>query len=300
MISMDISLRDLYLFAETARLGNISKAARSVGVTQPALSWTIKKLEDQVGTGLFHRSKKGVVLTHAGETFLARSRTLVRRWERLADGLVEDEKEHRGTYVLGVHPTLAAAVLPRFVPDLLHDYPEIHLKVAHDNSRTIAEGVIEFKYDFGIVVNPPQHPDLTIRKLYDDHILFWTLPQPSKLQDLTSEDAVVWLNSQMLYAEGMLHEASAQLGWRARRMIESTSLAVIARIAASGGGVALLPKTVKYAFGNNLVAIPGTPRHTDKICLIWRHDASHSVAAKTIRDRIMASIQSIPHEPSTE
>jgi DNA-binding transcriptional LysR family regulator len=115
---------------------------------------------------------------------------------------------------------------------------------------------------------------------------------------LEREDGVIWINSNMLYAEKMLHDTSERLGWRARRFIESSSLAVIARIAANGGGAALLPKTVKYAFANELVAIPNTPSHTDHICLIWRHDASQSAAAKVIRDRIMASIKSIPHEPN--
>jgi len=289
---MDISISELKIFHEVALAGAISKAAVRVGLTQPALSWSIKKLEDQLGVTLFLRSKKGMKLTRAGETFLFKSRELMRRWERLGHMLHEQEHEIRGVYSLGVHATMAAYALPRFCPRLLEDNPAIGLQLTHDLSRRIAEGVIHHKYDFGIVVNPPQHPDLTIVKLYPDHIKFWTAHEPTRVQDPKDANAVIICNPDMQPCEPMLQEAWSKGVITSRRLLYTNDMNVISAMTAAGGGIGLMPASMLDALPENSYrALPGSPVKQDTITLIWRGDAQKSAASALIRESIIAGLQ---------
>ena len=141
--------------------------------SQPTLSWTIRKLEERFETTLFIRSKRGVRLTRPGEVFVSRSRELLRQWEQLELALRDERERVQGVYSIGVYPALAEHTLPRFLPKLLSTWPDLEIRIGHDFSQQIALDVIGFRYDFEIVVNPPQHPDLTIVSLYEDQVGFW-------------------------------------------------------------------------------------------------------------------------------
>ena len=144
---MDVSLSELKAFARVAELGNLTQAARTLNVTQPSLSWSIRKLEGNLGAKLFHRSQKGMVLTRAGSKFLDRSRDLMRSWEGIGMSLSAEQEEVEGRYRLGVHGTVAIYNLPPFAPKLLHEYPGIELELVHDRSTRLAEAIINYRLD---------------------------------------------------------------------------------------------------------------------------------------------------------
>ncbi len=284
---MAITLEMLKAFEEVATTGNISRAAARLGLTQPALSWSIRKLESETDVQLFVRSKKGVHLTKAGELFRNRAQSLTRQWDGLLRALHQDSEDLRGTYQLGVHSTVAAFTLPRFCPQLWQDYPEIDLILSHDLSRNVAEGVINFKYDLGIVVNPPRHADLTIVDLYPDMIRFWCRDQASPLQDPFSEQALVMVNPEMLQTEPLLNQARKLGMFQKARLVQTTDLLVIAQMTAAGGGIGLLPATVALNMNRGLLPLADSPFYKDAICLIWRADLQRGQASKVIRDSII-------------
>lgn len=288
---MACTLQDLKWIDTVAELGNISRAAVALGMTQPALSWSIRKLEEECGVPLFHRTPKGVVLTRAGETFLNRSRAIIRAWDSLNLGLREAEEAIQGRYTLGIYHTLAGFVLPKFVPQLFQQHSDLELKLVHDLSRNISKGVIQYVYDYGLVANPPSHPDLTIMPLYGDERKFWIADPASPLQDPSDPASVIVCNPESLQTEVLLRQA-AQIGWYgSQRMLYSTDLAVIAQVAASGGGIGLLPGTIARQQSDRLVPLPNTPVFSDTIALIWRREAQKPRASRVIRDCIIEHLR---------
>lgn len=289
---MAITLQDLRMLEVIAREGNLSRAAASLNLTQPALSWAVKKLESELGTPLFHRTKKGVIPTRSGTTFISRTKDLIAAWEFLKQDLHEEESQVRGRFTLGVHPTLGAHTLPKFAPKLLANFPLIELQLFHDLSRHISQGVIDYRYDYGIVVNPPQHLDLTLQRLYTDRIQLWIHDQPTRLQDPTLEDALWLCNPDMVQTEGLMQKVSQTKSWKTRRTMYTTDLSVIAAMVASGGGIGLLPASFATSYPTgNLIPLPGTPFEEDTICLAWRGEAQKSAASQIVRKVMIESLR---------
>lgn len=287
---MNLNLSELKIFDQVAQEGSFSRAAVNLGLTQPAVSWSIRKLEENLGLPLFIRSKKGVEPTRAGRTLQARARELIRQWERLTHGLQEGEQAISGVHTLGIHATLAGFCLPRFCPRLFATYPKLELKIEHDLSRIITEGVVNFKYDYGIVVNPMEHPDLVIKELYPDEIKFWVCEQPSSLQDVESEDSVVICNPDMQQTEGLMREAEKRGLFKAKRRVNTTDLKVMLGLVTAGGGIGLLPETVaRSSKMGRLKPIPKSPTYGDMISLIWRADTQKSEASKAVREMILST-----------
>ena len=284
---MNISLTSLSAFSEVALRGNISKAAMHLGMTQPALSWSIRKLEEQLGVTLFHRTKKGVVLTRAGTMLLARANGLLRDWHALAKDLIAGEENIGGTYTLGVHQTVAMFTVPKFCPALLNAYPAIDLRLEHGFSRHIAEGVIQFTFDYGIVVNPPRHPDLTIVDLYEDELTFWTTDRAGPLQQYQDRQGILICNPDILESEKLTREFVRSGRLAATRVMHITDLNLMAALVAAGTGIGLLPSTVARGYpGGTLKPIAGAPRHADVISLVWRGEAQRSRTSQLIREAV--------------
>lgn len=285
---MNISPADLKAFREVARLGQVSAAARVLNLSQPTVSWTIKKLERELDHPLFVRGNRGVSLTRAGEALLAHSGQLMRAFESLQEDIRAENEEVLGTYTLGVYAMLATYTLPRFYPALLADFPALELRLAHDLSRNIAESVINRNLDFGIVVNPPAHNDLVIRELYHDHIMFWTGKEPTPLQQLDSDHGVLWMPPTLRQSEYLLGEARKRGMFKTTRFRYSTDLGVIRQMVVGGGGVGLLPATIARAYSGSLIEpLADSPSYHDVICLVYRHDHPKTRAAKVLIERIV-------------
>jgi LysR family transcriptional regulator, cell division regulator len=168
-----INSADLTYFSEIARTLNLSRAAERLGVTQPSLSLAIKRLESSVGTPLLIRKRQGVSLTDAGKVLLQESENFLRTWENIISRVQSSQNEVQGVIRLGAHPAVALYSLPLFLKSFLDRHPEVEVRLVHDLSRKIAEGVISQQIDIGLVINPVAHPDLVIRKLANDRVTFW-------------------------------------------------------------------------------------------------------------------------------
>lgn len=278
------SPNELVYFIEVAETLNISRAAERLGISQPTLSLSLQKLESTLGRQLFIRTKAGVQLTRAGTKLVSQARNLIWEWDKIQSDALKDESEIRGRYVLGCHPSVALYSLPRLFPKLLEAHPLLEIKLHHDLSRRITEDVISFKIDFGIVVNPWQHPDLIIKPLWKDEVSLWVSPRPSPLQDPKSGKAVLVCDPDLLQTQSILKQLSKK-GFTFQRTITSSSLEVIATIIESKGGVGVLPARVATRLKERpLRRLPGNdqPKFQDSIALVYRADAQKSKASRAL------------------
>src|SRR4051794_23560256 len=102
-----ISPEDLTWFEELARTGNMSRAAERLGVSQPALSYWLRRLETRLGHALFRRSRSGTELTPYGERVRNHAGELRRGWEEFLQSLEADERELRARFRFGIHASVA-------------------------------------------------------------------------------------------------------------------------------------------------------------------------------------------------
>lgn len=277
---------DLHFFLEVAQTGNLSRAAERLGVSQPALSQAMKRLEVSFENQLLLRSKSGVVLTKAGEKLSQRARLLLESWQEIKDDALKDEDQVRGVYSFGLHSSVALYTLPIMAPDILADFPFLELKFEHDLSRKITEKVISFKLDFGIVVNPISHPDLVIKELFCDEVCFY------KARKIKKE------NESVLIAEPDLNQTQELLNQLQKkkvsfdRMVTSSNLEVIKAMVVNGAGVGIVPGRVMGADLKKVEKLAKLPTFKDRICLVYRHDFQKSLAARSLSQYIIKKLTS--------
>jgi DNA-binding transcriptional LysR family regulator len=271
--------RDLRFFMEVSRTLNVTRASERLGMSQPAISHFLKRLENEIGASLFERSKTGLTLTPAGRKLQESARELLGEWDRLLGAVREDEGRLSGLYRIGCHPAVGAYTLPGLVKDLQAKHPAIEFHFRHGLSRHVAEDVISHRLDLGIVVNPPAHPDLVIRELCTDEITLWAKKGVKKGPLICDPELaqVQWISKELSRKEKPF-----------TRRIESSSLEVIAKLTDAGCGIGVLPERVVKALTTSVVRLPGSwPVFNDRICLVYRAGLQRSRAAKAIIDSVI-------------
>ncbi len=273
---------DLENFLQVMQTLNMSRAAERVGITQPALSQSIKRLENNLGQNLFLRGKGGVKPTKAGDKLATRAKLLLEEWNKLTDEMGKDETEIRGKFNLGVHTAVAQYTLDKFMPKLLSDHKKLEFRLFHDLSRKITEDIVSFKLDFGIVVNPYPHPDLVIRELMKDEVSFWRAKKETLNNRPYNEECTLLIEPDLTQTQDLLKKISKKKVFY-KRTLTSASLEVIAHLTACGAGIGLLPARVAAGEGKGIELVDKKwPKFDDRICLVFRADVQKSLAAKQI------------------
>lgn len=222
---------------------------------------------------LFHRSKQGVQLTLAGERFLASSLSLIDAWERAATSARNTNLKAEGRLKLGCHPSVARYTLPAFLGPLMTENSGLEVHLTHDLSRHISEKVISWELDFGIVVNPPHHPDLVIKEICQDTVSLWA-------KKGCAESDILICDPDLLQVQSIMSKLKKRKT-PFKRTIHSSNLEVIATLVASGCGVGILPERVMRSNENDEVTkVLDSPFFKDRICLIYRAGTQESLAAK--------------------
>ncbi len=282
---------DLSFFLEVANTSNMSRAAERLGVTQPALSQSMKRLETAFDQQLLLRGKGGVTLTKAGEKLASGARQLIEDWERLKENSAKDEENLRGRYSLGMHSSVALYTVKHFVPKLLSQYPGLEFKMVHDLSRKLAEDIISFKIDFGLIINPVSHPDLVIRELFKDEVSFWRSKKKTAANDLESDDKVLIVEPDLGQTQDLLAKL-AKKKITFKRIVTSSNLEVIKELVLSGAGIGIIPGRVVGDDAKKMEVLEkGFPKFQDKLCLIYRADIQKSTASRQLTALIQEALR---------
>lgn len=265
---------DLRYFQEIAYTQNLSRAAERLGIGQPALSLSLKRLEEAMQTKLFYRRHKGLTLTSAGQRLLKESNRLLADWESLVAQTKKSQNDMVGRFSLGVHPSVALYSLNRALRKVYSDHQGIEIHLEHDLSRIINERVISGEIDFGIVVNPMRHPDLVIHKLATDEVGFWKVSGGIK--------DVLICNSHLHQTQSLLKKIKSKNIFS--RTLTSESLEVVASLAQAGLGTAILPQRVARFFTRDLELVATLPVYQDEICFIYRSDIVKTSSSRYLID----------------
>jgi len=270
---------DLKYFIEVARTQHVSKAAERLGVTQPTLSYSLKRIETDMGLNLFERSKKGVKLTAAGHRLFEKSQELLEMWEQTKTAAQNETTQASGIIRLGCHTAVAQYTLPEILPQFLKNFPDIKIQLHHGLSRHINESLIADRLDVGFVINPTEHPDLVIKELLKDRVGFW------RAKKIINEDTLI-LDPSLIQTQTLIKKAQSK-GFKFKRFIESSSLEVIAQLVASGVGYGILPERVAKAFGGSDITSPAdSPLYQDRMCLVYKPSFRSLMRGKVFIDKV--------------
>jgi LysR family transcriptional regulator, low CO2-responsive transcriptional regulator len=153
---VNVTFRQLQVFAEVARLGSMSRAAESLHLTPPAVSMQIKEVESQVGLPLFDRQGRQLSLSTAGEYFLVHARRLLANLKEADDAMARFKRLEHGLLTIGIVSTAKY-----FVPHLLarfheeHAGVEVRLRVVGNREQLVAL-MQSAEVDLAVMGRPPK------------------------------------------------------------------------------------------------------------------------------------------------
>lgn len=152
---------------------NHVKAAAHCHVTQPTLSMMVKKLEDELGVKIFDRQQP-LKPTAAGEMIIHRARQILQEVKSLREFVKSEKDTIEGDYRLGVIPTLAPYLLPRFLNGFLENNPGTSFTVSELQTEEIIKQLKANRLDIGILVTPLDDKEIREVPVYYEPILLYT------------------------------------------------------------------------------------------------------------------------------
>ena len=180
---MEQHLSQYRIFYEVARCGNISRAAKELYISQPAISKAIGKLEESLGTRLFLRNSRGVQLTPEGNV-------LFQHVSDAFDSLSRGEKElkrihdfHIGQLKIGVSNTLCKYVLLPYLKSFVEKYPHVNITIESQSTAHTLEMLEARKIDIGLVAEPRAKRGLNFPPVMEIHDGF--VCPPAYMENLT-------------------------------------------------------------------------------------------------------------------
>lgn len=158
---MEQHLSQYRIFYEVARCGNISRAAKELYISQPAISKAIGKLEESLHTRLFNRNSRGVQLTREGSILFQHISTAFEAINRGEKELKRIQDFHIGNLKIGVSNTLCKYVLLPYLKGFVEKYPHVNISIESQSTAHTLEMLEAGKIDIGLVAEPKAKKGLT-------------------------------------------------------------------------------------------------------------------------------------------
>ena len=169
-IGLRMDAGDLRVFEAVARLGGMNRAAAELHTVQSNVTARIRQLEDELGSALFQRSSRGVMLTPAGRRLLPYAMRIA---NLLADAkrAVADDGHPKGPLVIGSLETTAGLRLPGVLADFAERYPEVDLELATGTTCELIESVLAHRLEGAFVCGPVNHPELDEQRVFREELV---------------------------------------------------------------------------------------------------------------------------------
>ncbi|GGC61520.1 LysR family transcriptional regulator [Chelatococcus reniformis] len=160
-----MELRHISAFVAVCEEGSINRAAQRLNLSQPSVSAIIRDLETELGSELLVRLARGTRPTTAGETFYRHCQRVLAEVDGARKAVVSGVDHVAGPINVGLAPTAAKGLMPRFLAGYLDDYPDVTVRIAEAFSGPLTEWTLSGKVDFAVVAVPPVDRRLIIRRL---------------------------------------------------------------------------------------------------------------------------------------
>ena len=287
---MEQNLSQYKIFYEVAKAGNISRAAKELYISQPAISKSISKLEDSLGLSLFTRSSRGVQLTCEGEALFEHVREAFEALDRGEQELKRIQEFDIGHLRIGVSNTLCKYILLPYLKTFVDQYPHMRVTIESQATAQTLARLEQQKIDLGLVAEPSLKKELSFIPVMDIQDIF--VATPAYLENLylregrdTSlfETGNIMLLDTSNMTRRYVDEYMAQNNIYPRQILEVTTMDLLIEFAKIGLGIGCVIKELvqKELESGVLTEIPlDIPIHRRTIGFAY-HPANQALALKT-------------------
>ncbi|WP_296262395.1 MULTISPECIES: LysR family transcriptional regulator [unclassified Pseudomonas] len=293
-----MNVKQLRAFLAVAQCLSFAQAGERLHLSQPALSLTIKALEEDLGGQLLSRTTRNVSLTPEGETLLPLARQLLADWDNAEELLRQRFTLQMGKVSVAAMPSFAGNLLPVALKVFRQRYPRVNVAVHDVINEQVLEMVDHRRVELGIGFEPESANNLTFTAFYTDRFVA-VVPMDSPL---AQQGEVTWdellhhdfITLQRPSAVRLLLEQDLQTRHgKLSVAFESHQLATVGRMVANGLGVSAVPSLCiqqMEELGARCIALEG-PRIERRIGMMTLADHKLSAAAQALRDVLIECAQ---------
>ena len=277
---------------------NHARAAGHCHVTQPTLSMMVRKLEDELGVKIFEKSQP-LKPSPAGEIIISRARQILQEVKNLKEFVRSEKDSIEGEYRLGVIPTLAPYLLPRFLNAFLQEHPETSFTVTEMQTGEIIRDLKAGRLDIGILVTPVDDREIREIPVFYEPILLYTSEELKyyrqdrvNVKTLTTENLLLLEEGHCF--RGQVMNLCPAKGKRSHRQLnyQSGSFETLKAMVDNHYGYTLIPELAVDTRRKQVKHFTA-PEPVREVSLVVHHGFVKQMLITKLRDAILKSIP--PH-----
>ena len=294
-----MTLQQLEYILAVNQFRHFAKAAEYCRVTQPTLSAMIQKLEEELDTRIFARSQQPVCPTPVGILIIEQAQKILVQANRIKNIIEEEKHSLTGTFKLGILPTVAPYLLPRFFPQLMKKYPDLDIRVIEMKTNDIKKALQTGEIDAGIVASLAGMEELQQTPLFYEQFFVYVSrkdilfnSEVIRTSDLNGEQ--LWLLDEGHCFRDQLVRFCQMKSARASQLAYHLgSMETFMRMVESGKGVTFIPELAVLQLGDiqkELVRPFAIPCPTRQIVMLTNKNFIRHTLLEALTKEIKSSI----------
>ena len=294
-----MTLQQLEYILAVNQFRHFAKAAEYCRVTQPTLSAMIQKLEEELDTRIFDRSQQPICPTPVGILIIEQAQKILVQANRIKNIIEEEKHSLTGTFKLGILPTVAPYLLPRFFPQLMKKYPDLDIRVIEMKTNDIKKALQTGEIDAGIVASLAGMEELQQTPLFYEQFFAYVSREDAlfnneviRTSDLNGEQ--LWLLDEGHCFRDQLVRFCQMKSARASQLAYHLgSMETFMRMVESGKGVTFIPELAVLQLGDiqkELVRPFAIPCPTRQIVMLTNKNFIRHTLLEALTKEIKSSI----------
>lgn len=243
---INIGPGDLRAFLAVARAQSFRSAASVLGISQPALTARIQRLEAAIGLRLFDRTSRRVTLTDPGSRLMLRAETTIEELETIVQDLRNEADLKQGHVAFGASPSVAGSFLPLIIQRFMAKHPGVRVSMADELAQPLLERLTAGRLEFGLIPTPLAANEFDVRPVLTDQMVFVApkampipINAPVVFQDLMRLPFVVMSRPSSIWR--MLFDEFQARGEMFQPVFEANNAATLLGFVERGVGITVLP-----------------------------------------------------------
>lgn len=292
-----MELDQLRYFLQVAERGNFTRAAEDLLISQPALSRSIQKLEEELGRPVFERKTRSVSLTDAGTLLQARSQQVLSILEDTKAEITDDGES--GRIRIGAIPTIAPFFLPDVLRQFSEEFPKANVIVQENTTDNLLKSCTQGEVDLAILALPIPAKYLEVEELFEEE-LFLVLPPEHPLVDKESikladveQLPFVLLDEAHCLSENIV-SFCRQRSFQPVSVEKTSQLATVQELVSLSHGVSMIPAMAKKIDQSDrrIYRSFSGRKPTRTVIVAWNPYRFQSRLLNAFRDRLREGVKS--------
>ncbi len=303
-----MTLQQFEYIVALERFRHFTKAAEHCNVTQPTLSAMIQKLEDELDVKIFDRSQQPVTPTAAGLLVIKQAKVALVQAEQIKNIVQEQKQEVAGNFTLGILPTIAPYLLPRFISTLTKKYPKLELRIAEMKTHEIKRALLSGDIDAGILADIEDLEGYNISPLfYEQYMAYVSKSCPLYEKQLVKSNDLrnhqLWLLDEgHCFRDQMVKYCQIKSAQQSQMTYSLGSIETFMRMVESGCGVTFIPWLAAQQLSESqkeLVRPFAMPIPSRRLVMTTNKSFIRHTILTAIIEEIQASVPKAMHSLST-